>query len=268
MLWIVLLCDVIEEASDFRRSYQKLFGDGEEVQLEVIVKPFSKSAQHLRIVEIANYLKSPTCPIKNDRDIIIYLNPRGVLMMGDGMGTGTGTGTGAKIGEWFGAANKDLLFGAIPFAHGLFPETAQFFESQYPKEVYRFLFSGFAIGYKWSMAQFYGSMASKVAYYPRSAVTGGELTENHLVGNTYYQALSPKFDLSNKAIKHIRVGLDHPQRFFFIKGPKMPLHEILRCNAPFLFFFGSHSGPGQGDVIPHQRLDYTLVAKLTGAGGS
>ena len=254
---IVALANTAEEGEEFRRSYQKVFGDSASVTLLIHVR--GGGPRKLRIVEFANYLKSPACPIQNDQDIVIYIDPAGLLMTGWGSGTALDQ---AAIREYLERDKKSIIFGAAPFAHGLYPESVAFFESVYSKEVFKYPASGFAIGYKWALAQLYGNMAGKISYYPKSP-DGMEVGESHIVGNTYYQMMSPKFELSNKPLQHIKVGLDHTQRFFFQKGPKMPLYEVIRVNSPFLLFFGSHGGVGMA-VIHHQRLDYACVVKLMG----
>ncbi len=262
MIYIIALCNAEADAEEFRHSYQKAVGGkdmsegSQEVGLIVLARPSIKVSRKFRIVELANYFRSPQCAVKSDQDIVIYVDVAGLLMMGSGLLSE------ASIREFLEAQKKSILFGASPFAHGLYPESAAFFEGLYPKEVYKFPCVGFAMGYKWAIAQLYGHMAAKIAYYPKSP-DGAEVSEGHIVGNTYYQMMSPKFALSNKSLEHIKVGLDHSQRFFFQKGPKMALHEIAQSDAPFMLFFGSFGGGGL-PVIPHQRLDYACVVKLLG----
>lgn len=253
MIYIIALCNVEADAEDFRKSYQKVMGENHDVSLIVLVRSTPGASNKFRIVELANYLRSPQCVVRSDQDILICVDVAGLLMM-DCVGN-QGLSEGA-IREFLEAQKKSILFGASPFAHGLYPESATFFEGLYPKEVYKFPCAGFVMGYKWAIAQLYGHMALKISYYPKSP-DGAEVGEGHIIGNTYYQMMSPKFALSNKSLEHIKVGIDHGQRFFFQKGPKMALHEIIRCNAPFILFFGVAA-------IPHQRLDYTCSMKLMG----
>jgi hypothetical protein len=266
MIYIIALCNAEADAEDFRRSYQKAMGGrdmsegGYDVSFVVLARPSPGASRKFRIVEMANYLRSPKCAVKSDQDIVIYVDVVGLLMM-----SGGGEAAGLKesaIREFLEAQKKSILFGASPFGHGLYPESVTFFEGLYPKEVFKFPSAGFVMGYKWAITQLYGHMAAKISYYPKSP-DGSEVGEGHIIGNTYYQMISPQFALANKSLEHIKVCLDHGQRFFFQKGPKMALHEIARSDAPFLLFFGSFGGGGL-PVIPHQRLDYACVVKLLG----
>lgn len=208
-------------------------------ELHVIQKYQKGLGNYNKILGLLAYLRSEEeCVAKSDDDIIVFMDAFDVICikpMGDEFEAG------------FRARGVDIVFGAENLFSFIYPEAKSTYDSLYRRAKYKYLNSGFVMGYKKAIIQYYQFIARNLFTYPRP---DGRFSDQRLVGLVFHQNKSPNYQI----LKNMRLDLDYRADFILTKNWTVPLDQICFCNAYFIHV----TGVGEAK----QTMSYNFIRRL------
>lgn len=208
-------------------------------ELHVIQQYQQGLGNYNKILGLLNYLRSPECVAAADDDIIVFMDAFDVICvkpMGDEFEAG------------FRARGVDIVFGAENLFSFIYPEAKVTYDRLYGRAKFKYLNSGFVMGYKRAVIQFYGFISRNLFTYPRP---DGRFSDQRLVGLVFHQNKSPNYPF----LKNLKLDLDFRADYILTKNWTVPLDQICFCNAYFIHV------TGMGEA--KQSLAYNFIRRLS-----
>ena len=191
-----------------------------------------------KILGLLTYLRSEECVAKTDDDIVVFMDAFDVICIKP---------MGEEFEASFLARGVDIIFGAENLFSFIYPEAKGTYDRLYGREKHKYLNSGFVMGYKKAVIQYYHFIARNLFTYPRP---DRRFSDQRLIGLVFHQNKSPNY----KILKNLKLDLDYRADYILTKNWTVPLDQICFCNAYFIHV----TGVGEA----RQSMSYNFIRRL------